>query len=611
MNVGRALAFVLLAVTALAQQTQPPLPNAPSATQAQPPAAPAAPNGSPAVLDRNAWTFTNYDLTVTVNLTQPTFAVKGRVTLRNDSSKPQSHATLQISSTLEWKSIRIGGADVQYLTQPYRSDIDHTGSLSEAVVNLPREIAPHGMVDIEAEYSGAIPLDASRLIDIGTPANVAIHSDWDQITSAFAAVRGIGYVTWYPVSTEAAYLSTGDVFDTITQWKAREAGAQMRVSLCRAYTGEPAGASHPMLPMFMNSTPQTIGSASGLASVASEGVAKASESSCTQFSFAPIDAAVPTFEIAALTSLDRPLGSKFIHFEHLPDHADAARQWADSAAQLQSDAVDWFGPPRHDLTFLDLPDTKAAPFESRTMLFTPLADAPIEQVHLALAHQLSHASFGSFRPWLYEGAAHFAQAMQRERDAGRVAAIEYLKTRLPALAQAETRPQPLISATDEVFYRAKAAYVFWMLRDMLGDDALKRALRQYDPAKDTNATYFQRLLQNTSNRDLEWFFDDWVYRDGGLPDFRLTAVYARETLPGAWVTAITIENSGGAAAEVLVTLTAPHGQASSRLLVRAHDRSTVRLQTAQYPTEARVNDGSVPESDMSNNTFVVPERTPE
>src|SRR5579859_862613 len=90
-------------------------------------------------VDREAFTFTNYDLDVRVEPEQQRLGVRGRITLRNDSATPQNDVALQISSTLDWKSIQISGKAVRFVSHEYISDIDHTGSLSEAVVTLPRE----------------------------------------------------------------------------------------------------------------------------------------------------------------------------------------------------------------------------------------------------------------------------------------------------------------------------------------------------------------------------------------------------------------------------------------------------------------------------------------
>ena len=69
-------------------------------------------------IDREAFTFTRYDLDVRIEPGQQRLAVRGRVTLRNDTASPQRNICLQISSTLHWRSIRAGDTEVQYVTQP-------------------------------------------------------------------------------------------------------------------------------------------------------------------------------------------------------------------------------------------------------------------------------------------------------------------------------------------------------------------------------------------------------------------------------------------------------------------------------------------------------------
>src|SRR5216684_9344777 len=161
-------------------------------------------------LDREAFTFTSYDLNVRVEPEQQRLGVRGKITLRNDSAAPQKIAVLQISSSLDWRSIRAGGKPLQFISQPYASDIDHTGALSEAIVTLPQAVPPKGTIELDIGYEGTIPLDATRLTRIGVPEELAKHSDWDQIGRSFTGVRGIGYVAWYPVAIEAVNLSEGN-----------------------------------------------------------------------------------------------------------------------------------------------------------------------------------------------------------------------------------------------------------------------------------------------------------------------------------------------------------------------------------------------------------------
>jgi hypothetical protein len=168
--------------------------------------------------------------------------------------------------------------------------------------------------------------------------------------------------------------------------------------------------------------------------------------------------------------------------------------------------------------------------------------------------------------------------------------------------------EPLVRTSDEIYFRGKAMFVWWMLRDMTGDDALQRALHQYRAADDKEPTYVQRLLEAASHKKLEWFFDDWVYRDRGLPDFRIDSVFPRQTLPepGDYIVAVTVQNDGDAGAEVPVLIpVAKGGEAVQRLLVAAHSKATTRLTAPTMPDEVIVNDGSVPESDATNNVFTL------
>ena len=556
--------------------------------------------GTAFAVDREAFTFTNYQLDVRVEPAQQRLAVRGKILLRNDSAAPQTNAFLQISSTLDWRSIRSRGKPVQFVSQPYTSDIDHTGSLSEAIVSLPEAVPPKGTVELEIGYEGIIPLDATRLTRIGVPGSEAKHSDWDQISPSFTAVRGIGYVVWYPVSTEAANLSEGNnLFETLGRWKAREASAAMEVNLCLL-----AAPDNPLTGL-MNDLPEMSG----------DRAARLKDTNnCSKHEFHPLGETVPALVFANYSLLERPA----IAVHYLSGHRSAAEDYA-LAADLASPFVkEWFGLPRRKARVVELADPQAAPFESGTLLLTPLttsADSRLEQ--MTAVHQLTHAAFPSPRPWIYEGLAHFAQAVYRERQSGRQAALDFMGLHRTALADAEkslaaehtgdeAARQSLINTSLEEFYRSKAMYVWWLLRDMIGEPALKKALAAYRPEQDKDPAYVQKLIEAQSHRDLEWFFDDWVYRDHGLPDFRVDSVFPRQLLGKGYLVTITVENLGGAAAEVPVTLTIEGGEITKRLQVPARGKASVRMEAATLPQQVIVNDGSVPESDLSNNTYQVP-----
>jgi aminopeptidase N len=147
--------------------------------------------------------------------------------------------------------------------------------------------------------------------------------------------------------------------------------------------------------------------------------------------------------------------------------------------------------------------------------------------------------------------------------------------------------------------------VWWMLRDLVGEAALHAALHNYKAADDKDAYYMQKLIEAQAHHDLAWFFDDWVYRDRGLPDFRIVSVYPRQLVTGGYMVTVMVENLGDAAAEVPVTLHIQGNEATERLMVPGKSKASVRIQSAVIPQLVTVNDGSVPESDVSNNSYKV------
>jgi len=284
---------------------------------------------------------------------------------------------------------------------------------------------------------------------------------------------------------------------------------------------------------------------------------------------------------------------------------------AENVLQAMSSLTPYAQSSAHQMPeIVALPEGMAA-FDSGAILFTPLRAIPEKELGHMLIHTVQHAALPSSRPWISEGVAHLAQATLVEQQYGRAGALEFMGRRRLALALAEPdNPDPtrnsLINTSDEIFYRTKAMFVWWMLRDMVGDDALKAALAHYRPQEDREATYMQHLIETEGKRSLQSFFDDWVYRDRGLPEFKVTAVFPREKLGGGYLVTVTVENSGGVGAEVPVILKSKQTDVTARQFVPAHDKASIRIDFPMLPTTAHVNDGSIPESDPEDNEFTVP-----
>jgi len=280
---------------------------------------------------------------------------------------------------------------------------------------------------------------------------------------------------------------------------------------------------------------------------------------------------------------------------------------------------EWFGPPSAPVAIADFADPHSAPFESGTMLLASMASEDSKLAGINLVHELVHSALPSSRPWVYEGMAHFAEAMYRQEQGGRQAALDFLGVHRAAFLDSEKEVlassgknigQPLATTFDETYYRSKAAYVWWMLRDMIGDDALKAAITKYRAADDKDPKYVEQLIEAASKRDLSWFFDDWVYHDRGLPDFHVQSVHPWTTDKGVQFITVTLENLGSAGAEVPFTVLFEGGEITNRIEVRAKSTATTRVELPAAASQITINDGSVPESDLTNNVFKISAPSP-
>ena len=565
-----------------------------------------------AAIDREAFTITRYQLEVQIDRGTHVMAVTGHLSLRNDSKTPQKIVALQVTSSLDWNSITLDDKPLQWLSDNYTSDIDHTGSLTEAIVTLPRDVAPGSTITLAVQYGGTITPAVTRLTRVGTPADVAARSEWDEISESFTAVRGLGYVAWYPVAIDAVSMSDGNaVFDAIAVWKRRHARTEF-TSRIVVYGND----TEPLC-LAVNSSASSCGDARVVDEPETGGKAKEFTNTLT---LGAMGETVPTFAVGNYVELSRPT----ITLLHLPEHTSLARDYALAAEANDPLLRDWLGVPRQPARVVELAEAKALPYQSGSTLFTPLRPWPTDTLQLLLLSAQVTARFQAAHPWIQEGLQRFLQTVSVESRSGRKAALEYLDDLREPLVKAEaaSHPKPgvtsktpdaadntLLNTNDELYLRGKGSFVFWMLRDMLGDTALQSALANYRAGADKDPSYLQRLLQTSSKHDLEWFFDDWVYRDRGLPEFHVESAYARPLLSEAnksFLTTVTIENRGHVGAEVPVLVQTPSGEKSVRVLVKAGEKGTGRIEVPVAPDKIIVNDGSVPEANTGNNVYNVP-----
>jgi hypothetical protein len=290
-----------------------------------------------------------------------------------------------------------------------------------------------------------------------------------------------------------------------------------------------------------------------------------------------------------------------------------------SAERIAPLLQQWFGPtPLTPLTILDNPGD---PFEDNALLVAPIDKLASTTSSPALAHSLTHAWISSGQPWFDEGLAQFVSLLWTEQTDGRPAAILALNNLIQQAADAASAPagQPLVSATDDLYYRRKAAAVWWMLRGITGDKPLQEALTEWreqssqksgafttdDPTVQTIA--FEKLLEKTSGKDLGWFFSDWVLRDRGLPDLSIVDVEPRLIAAGkghdaGWLVAVTVHNDGAPAVDVPLTVLSGAFTTTTRIRIAGFANATTRVIVNSPPTEVILNDGSTPEVRTATHT---------
>jgi hypothetical protein len=601
---------------------------------------------------RSSILFTDYDLDARITPATSRLAMRARLTLRNSGSEPLIRIPLQISSSLNWDSATLIDArpiELPIAQHLLETDADHTGKANELVLTLPSPLAPGATLTLDTFYSGPITADATRLDRIGASPAQSLNTDWDTIGSPTdndessssgvlppptntldAALRGFGNVLWYPVAAPQLFLGDGaKLFQAVGQLRLAESKATIHLHLAVEYAGDAptavyfCGRRQP-LKAIPDDPNQPTAAGTGIATAdfptdilgfrqPSLFIVERPESL-----IAPLPEAISSSAAQpALTSDAAPAtGAPMLAVETNDD--GTLPKLAASAQSIAPILQRWYGP--HPLTALTILDHPGDPFEDGPLLVAPAAALASSTSAPALAHSLTHAWVQTGQPWFDEGLAQFTSLLWTEQDKGRDAAILQLNNLIQPLnlaepgfdseqaADAPTAPigQPLVAATDELYYRRKAAAVWWMLRGIAGDEPLAQALTAWrtQPFSHDNATVqavaFEKLLEKTSGKDLSWFFADWVLRDRGLPDLSIVAVEPRQLPAGqghdsGWLVAVTVRNDGAPAVEVPVIIRSGTFSTTKSLRIAGFSNVTQRFLVEAPPTQVVLNDGSTPE----------------
>ena len=150
-----------------------------------------------------------------------------------------------------------------------------------------------------------------------------------------------------------------------------------------------------------------------------------------------------------------------------------------------------------------------------------------------VVHEIAHQWFGNAVTerdwndvWLSEGFATYFTLLFTEYDRGRDAFVEGLKksrttvldydAKHPGYRVVHENLTDMKQVTSSQTYQ-KGAWTLHMLRGIIGTDAFWQGIREYyRQYRNANATTedFRRIMEETSGRDLDWFFRQWLTRSG-------------------------------------------------------------------------------------------------
>jgi aminopeptidase N len=148
-----------------------------------------------------------------------------------------------------------------------------------------------------------------------------------------------------------------------------------------------------------------------------------------------------------------------------------------------------------------------------------------------LAHEIAHQWFGDMASeksfahlWLSEGFATFLTNYYWEKKYGKEAAAKRWKgDREQVIAFAKQNPRPVVDSTTNLMsllnansYQ-KGAWVLRMLQAEVGDSIFQKIIQTYySQYKGGNAETrdFEAVAEQVSDKELTWFFDQWLYRSG-------------------------------------------------------------------------------------------------
>jgi hypothetical protein len=262
----------------------------------------------------------------------------------------------------------------------------------------------------------------------------------------------------------------------------------------------------------------------------------------------------PTFvvESAIAPRLGGEGGEIAVHVLYRPADED----WAGVALARTLRALEWtqemFGPyPWPQLTNLRRIERGGTEFPMLVMNGSPSEGLIVHEV----LHQYLHGILANNEwrdGWLDEGFTSFLTNWYWEERgntdiwANNLASIrerERLGRTHPIARPGAEFPDP---ATYSAMTYTKAALVFRMLRDLVGEEDMRRILRAYyerHAFQHVTEGDLRRVVNDVTGESHDWFFDQWLHTTHTL-DYAVADARARRSGDGRWATTVEVRRRG-------------------------------------------------------------------
>jgi aminopeptidase N len=187
----------------------------------------------------------------------------------------------------------------------------------------------------------------------------------------------------------------------------------------------------------------------------------------------------------------------------------------------------------------------ATTLSDRDIFFSDRNRLVVEDI---ISHELAHSWFGNLvtcrnwaELWLNEGFATFMEAAWREKMYGRPDYLRKIAADRDIYFAEESKmdrkhglynqfARPDNSIFDSVTYQ-KGGAVVHTLRETLGDKIFWKAINIYlskHKLGNVETTDLQKVFEDVSKKDLDWFFNQWIYA-AGYPRLEIKYRYNAET----------------------------------------------------------------------------------